>query len=73
MFTTVEAFDEVMTSFSVDLRLASASEISAKQKGLWFIFHEYSLVLPHSPPACEPRKIGDGRQRSPVDFLRSTL
>jgi hypothetical protein len=68
MFTTVEAFDEATTSFRVDSRLASPSEISAKQKGLWFIFHEYSLVSPHLSPACEVRKIGDGRQGSPVTF-----
>jgi len=51
MFTTVEAFDEATTSLRVDLRLVSPSEITAKQKGLWFIFHEYSLISPHLPPA----------------------
>jgi hypothetical protein len=71
MFTTVEAFDEATTSLRVDLRLVSPPEITAKQKGLWFIFHEYSLISPHLPPACEPRKIGDRRQGSCVTFSQA--
>jgi hypothetical protein len=47
------------------------SEITASQKGLWFIFHEYSLISPHLPPAYELRKIGDRRQGSCVTFSQA--
>jgi hypothetical protein len=51
MFTTVEAFDEATTLIRVDLQTVSLAKIASHQKGLWFTFHEYSLISPHQVPA----------------------
>jgi hypothetical protein len=51
MFTTVEAFGQAMTLHRVDLQTASLPKIASRQKGLSFIFHEYSLISPHPSPA----------------------
>jgi hypothetical protein len=59
-----------MKAHRVD-RVVPLSAITSRQKGLWFIFHEYSLISPHLPPAYEPRKIGDGRQGSCVTFSQA--